>query len=117
MNGIGLGVFEQVAIGELWGFSLGGNGVPEVSLTDRPAYASSRVVGCGPAALTAWELLTGTPAIDPAASGAPQVNLGRTDPGCERQRHGVQYRRIDGDERSLSLPQRLTSAPRAWPSP
>ena len=60
-NDIGRGVFEAVARGQLWAFSLGGNGKSEVSLTSRPAYTSCRVVGWGAAALSAWELLTATP--------------------------------------------------------
>jgi hypothetical protein len=58
-NDIGRGVHADVASGELWGFSLGGNGRAEVSLTSRPAYTSCRVVGWGATALSAWNLLTG----------------------------------------------------------
>jgi hypothetical protein len=57
-NSIGRGVFEAVARGDLWAFSLGGNGTAEVSLTGRPAYENCRVVGYGWEALAAWELLT-----------------------------------------------------------
>jgi hypothetical protein len=58
-NDIGRGVFDAVACGELWAFSLGGNGKAEVSLTDRPAFTNCRVVGWGAEALRAWELLAG----------------------------------------------------------
>lgn len=58
-NEIGRGVLDAVVRAELWAFSLGGNGRAEVSLTDRPAFMNCRVVGCGPDALSAWELLTG----------------------------------------------------------
>jgi hypothetical protein len=58
-NDIGHSVFEAVARGELWGFSLGGNGRAEISLTGKPAYTNCRVVGLGMDALRAWELLTG----------------------------------------------------------
>jgi hypothetical protein len=58
-NEIGRGVLDAVVRGELWAFSLGGNGKAEVSLTDRPAYTNCRVVGWGAEALAAWELLTG----------------------------------------------------------
>jgi hypothetical protein len=44
-NDIGRGVFDAVAGGELWAFSLGGNGKAEVSLTDRPAFTNCRIVG------------------------------------------------------------------------
>jgi hypothetical protein len=57
------GVFEAVACGELWAFSLGGNGKAEVSLTDRPAFTNCRVVEWGAHALAAWELLTGAPDV------------------------------------------------------
>ena len=46
-NSIGHGVLEAVTRGDLWAFSLGGNGTAEVSLTGRPAYANCRVVGWG----------------------------------------------------------------------
>jgi hypothetical protein len=58
-NEIGRGVFDAVASGELWAFSLGGNGKAEVSLTDRPAYTNCRVVGWAGDAVRAWELLSG----------------------------------------------------------
>jgi hypothetical protein len=58
-NDIGRGVFDAVARGELWAFSLGGNGKAEVSLTDHPAFTNCRVVGWGKDALSSWELLTG----------------------------------------------------------
>lgn len=58
---IGLGMLDAVVRGELWAFSLGGNGKAEVSLTDRPAFTNCRVVGWGASALAAWELLTATP--------------------------------------------------------
>jgi hypothetical protein len=58
-NGIGRGVLDAVVRGELWAFSLGGNGRAEVSLTDRPAFTNCRVVGWGARGLSAWELLTG----------------------------------------------------------
>jgi hypothetical protein len=58
-NSIGRSVFEAVTRGDLWAFSLGGNGRAEVSLTGKPAYTNCRVVGWGPDALTSWELLTG----------------------------------------------------------
>ena len=59
-SSIGRSVFEAVARGDLWAFSLGGNGTAEVSLTGRPAYTNCRVVGWGTDALRAWELLTQT---------------------------------------------------------
>jgi hypothetical protein len=52
-------VSDAVVRGDLWAFSLGGNGRAEVSLTGKPAYTNCRVVGWGPDALTSWELLTG----------------------------------------------------------
>jgi hypothetical protein len=58
-NEIGRGVLDAVARGELWAFSLGGNGKAEVSLTDRPAFTNCRVVGWGADALGVWELLAG----------------------------------------------------------
>jgi hypothetical protein len=57
-NDIGRGMFDAVIGGELWAFSLGGNGKAEVSLTDRPAFTNCRVVGWGMEALAAWDLLT-----------------------------------------------------------
>ena len=51
-------MFDAVARGELWAFSLGGNGKAEVSLTDCPAFTNCRVVGWGMEAHGAWELLT-----------------------------------------------------------
>jgi hypothetical protein len=62
-NDIGRSVFEAVACGELWAFSLGGNGRAEISLTGKPAYTNCRVVGSGTDALSAWELLTATPDV------------------------------------------------------
>jgi hypothetical protein len=44
-NDISRGLFGSVTRGELWAFSLGGNGKAEVSLTDRPAFTNCRVVG------------------------------------------------------------------------
>jgi hypothetical protein len=67
-NDIGHSVFEAVARGELWGFSLGGNGRAEISLTGKPAYTNCRVVGWGTDALRAWELLTG---LFPSADAGP----------------------------------------------
>lgn len=52
-------LIAAVRSGQLWAFSLGGNGRPEVSLTSRPAFASCRVLGLGADALSAWELLSG----------------------------------------------------------
>jgi hypothetical protein len=60
-NDVGRSVLSAVARGQLWGLSLGGDGRPEISLTNRPAFTNCRVVGYGAAALTAWELLTATP--------------------------------------------------------
>jgi hypothetical protein len=66
-NSIGRSVFDAVARGDLWAFSLGGNGTAEVSLTGRPAYMNCRVVGWGAAALSAWELLTAASPDDAVA--------------------------------------------------
>jgi hypothetical protein len=67
-NDIGRGVFDAAARGQLWAFSLGGNGKAEVSLTDRPAFTNCGVVGWAADALAAWELLTGAaPDIQAAA--------------------------------------------------
>ena len=62
-NDVGLDVFEAVVRGQLWAFSLGGNGRAEISLTGKPAYTNCRVVGSGTDALSAWELLTATPDV------------------------------------------------------
>jgi hypothetical protein len=69
-NDIGRGVFDSVACGELWAFSLGGNGKAEVSLTDRPAFTNCRVVGWAANALAAWKLLTEAARNDAAAPGS-----------------------------------------------
>jgi hypothetical protein len=68
-NYIGRGVLDAVGRGELWAFSLGGNGKAEVSLTDRPAFTNCRVVGWGASALAAWKLLTEQAPEDVAAFG------------------------------------------------
>jgi hypothetical protein len=47
---IGFGVLQAVASGQLSGLSMGGDGRMEISLTDRPAYHSCQVLGCGAAA-------------------------------------------------------------------
>jgi hypothetical protein len=72
-NDIGRGVFDAVAHGQLWGFSLGGSGRAEVSLTGNPAYTNCRVVGRGEQALAAWELLTDAALDVSMTQGAPAV--------------------------------------------
>jgi hypothetical protein len=64
---LGDSVLQVVRDGQFTAFSLGGNGRPEVSLTDRPAYENARVVGIGQDAADAWELLTGTSVLDELA--------------------------------------------------
>lgn len=54
---VGLSVLAAVSSGQLWGMSLGGNGQREVSLTDQPAFATNRILGWGPSARGAWDLL------------------------------------------------------------
>jgi len=44
---VGLDVFEAVARGQLWAFSLGGNGRAEISLTGNSAFRNCRAVGWG----------------------------------------------------------------------
>ena len=48
-NDVGLDVFEAVVRGQLWAFSLGGNGRAEISLTGNPAFQElpSRGMGRG----------------------------------------------------------------------
>ena len=58
-NDIGRGVFDAVARGQLWGFSFGGNGRAEISLTGDPAYTNCRVVGWGADALSLGSCLPG----------------------------------------------------------
>jgi hypothetical protein len=71
-NDIRRSVHAAVASGQLWGFSLGGNGRAEVSLTSRPAYTGCRVVGWGATALSAWNLLTGAAPEIPGAQAWPR---------------------------------------------
>jgi hypothetical protein len=54
---VGLSVLAAVSSGHLWGMSLGGDGSREVSLTDQPAFATNRILGWGPSARGAWDLL------------------------------------------------------------
>jgi hypothetical protein len=63
---LGVSVLAAVSSGQLWAMSLGGNSKPEVSLTDTPAFQTNRILGCGPAARTAWDLLVPGVAPDPA---------------------------------------------------
>jgi hypothetical protein len=54
---VGRGVLRAVEAGELWAMSRGGDDHWEISLTSRPALQNCRIVGWGPAALSAWDLL------------------------------------------------------------
>jgi hypothetical protein len=63
---VGLSVLAAVSSGQLWAMSLGGDGKAEVSLTDTPAFRTSRILGWGQAARGAWDLLVPAVAPDPA---------------------------------------------------
>jgi hypothetical protein len=67
-NPYGDSALEVVRNGQFSGLSLGGNGRPEVSLTDRPAYENARVLGVGQDAASVWELLTGSALDEPAVA-------------------------------------------------
>jgi hypothetical protein len=54
---LGLSIFAAIARDQLWGLSLGGDGRPEISLTDRPAYTNCRIVGWGEHARRSWNAL------------------------------------------------------------
>ena len=56
-NPIGRATLKAVNRGDFGALSLGGNGRPEVSLVNKPAFRSCRVIGTGAEALSAWDLL------------------------------------------------------------